>query len=241
MAPTGRSAWSGSCNPTLPLLIVAAARFGVFRTVGAVVVVTIIYRLALFAAMQSGALDADGVWGTVVLPNFFLGRWSEFALGMVAAELYRRDGLPSTGGSSLSPPWLPSWLWLLLASGQPRPVRSRVLHRHQPRPGRQQPGCQAVLLAPTRGHRRHVVLAVPRAPTADRGLCRRVRRWCGDRSPHGLPATDGHGAADAGCRTAPIALVGRRSLFTPGQEPVSVGRLLLPPGTTRLGRARTPV
>jgi peptidoglycan/LPS O-acetylase OafA/YrhL len=77
---------------TLPLLVVAAVRFGLGRTVAVVFVVTATYRLGLFAATESGLLDPQGHWATVVLPNFFLGRWSEFALGMVAAEWYRTRG-----------------------------------------------------------------------------------------------------------------------------------------------------
>jgi peptidoglycan/LPS O-acetylase OafA/YrhL len=33
-----------------------------------------------------------------VLPNFLLGRWSEFALGMVAAEMYRRGKAGESAG-----------------------------------------------------------------------------------------------------------------------------------------------
>ncbi|MGB7964369.1 MAG: acyltransferase [Propionicimonas sp.] len=74
---------------TLPLLIILAVRFGLGRTVAGVFAVTAVYRLGLFAAVQAGLLDPHGMWATVVLPNQFLGRWSEFALGMVAAELFR--------------------------------------------------------------------------------------------------------------------------------------------------------
>lgn len=77
---------------TLPLLIAAAVRFGLARTVAAVVGVTALYRLGLFASIEAGWLDPQGLWATAVLPNFFLGRWSEFALGMVAAEWYRTRG-----------------------------------------------------------------------------------------------------------------------------------------------------
>lgn len=77
---------------TLPLLVLAAVRFGLGRTVAAVFVVTAGYRLALFAATQVGWLEPGGAWADVVLANFFLGRWSEFALGMVAAEWYRTRG-----------------------------------------------------------------------------------------------------------------------------------------------------
>ncbi len=74
---------------TLPLLIMLAARFGLARTIAGVFAVTASYRLGLFAATQAGLLDPQGTWATVVVPNQFLGRWSEFALGMVAAERFR--------------------------------------------------------------------------------------------------------------------------------------------------------
>ncbi|MGZ4619877.1 MAG: acyltransferase family protein, partial [Frankiaceae bacterium] len=45
---------------------------------------------ALAAAVAAGAIGSGGIWAAVVLPNFFLGRWSEFALGMCAAELHSR-------------------------------------------------------------------------------------------------------------------------------------------------------
>ena len=51
---------------------------------------TIAYRLGLYVAVRQGLVAAQSAWATAVLPNFLLGRWSEFALGMVAAELYRR-------------------------------------------------------------------------------------------------------------------------------------------------------
>jgi peptidoglycan/LPS O-acetylase OafA/YrhL len=75
---------------TLPLLVIAARRFGIWRTLAVVAALTVSYRLALAAAVAAGAIGGGGVWATVVLPNFFLGRWSEFALGMCAAELHSR-------------------------------------------------------------------------------------------------------------------------------------------------------
>lgn len=77
---------------TLPLLVAAAVRFGLTRTVAAVFAATAAFRLGIFAATEAGLLDPRGGWATVVLPNFFLGRWSEFALGMVAAQSHRTRG-----------------------------------------------------------------------------------------------------------------------------------------------------
>lgn len=74
---------------TLPLLILAAVRFGLPKVIVTVFVATAVWRLGVFAATETGALDPEGPWASVVLANFFLGRWSEFALGMLAAELFR--------------------------------------------------------------------------------------------------------------------------------------------------------
>lgn len=74
---------------TLPLLILAAVRFGLTKVIVAVFAATALWRLGIFAAVETGTLDPASGWATVVLPNFFLGRWSEFALGMLAAELFR--------------------------------------------------------------------------------------------------------------------------------------------------------
>lgn len=88
---------------TLPLLILAAVRFGLPRVIMTVFAVTAAWRLGIFVASQTGGLDPDGPWANVVLANFFLGRWSEFALGMLAAELFRtrriRLGRPLVLGS----------------------------------------------------------------------------------------------------------------------------------------------
>jgi peptidoglycan/LPS O-acetylase OafA/YrhL len=73
---------------TLPLLIFSARRLGLARTVVAVIAASATYRLALEAFLHVGVIDPHGPWATVVLPNLFLGRWAEFALGMWAASLY---------------------------------------------------------------------------------------------------------------------------------------------------------
>jgi peptidoglycan/LPS O-acetylase OafA/YrhL len=72
----------------LPLLILAVRRFGLARTVGAVILVNIAYRVGLALATSGGILAAHTPLATNVLPNLLPGRWGEFALGMVAAELY---------------------------------------------------------------------------------------------------------------------------------------------------------
>jgi peptidoglycan/LPS O-acetylase OafA/YrhL len=61
--------------------------------VAAVFAATIAYRCGIYVAIHSGLLPARSGWATAVLPNFLLGRWSEYALGMVAAEFYRRGQL----------------------------------------------------------------------------------------------------------------------------------------------------
>jgi peptidoglycan/LPS O-acetylase OafA/YrhL len=55
---------------------------------------------------------------TVVLPNLFLGRWAEFALGMVAAELYMR-GLSGSWGRRLVVPGLLAVPLSFAVSGNP--------------------------------------------------------------------------------------------------------------------------
>ena len=174
-------------------------------------------------------------------PNFFLGRWSEFALGMVAAELYRR------GRTSVD------WRLVTLAAlaavvalASPGNPVNHVLYGV-------------------------VFFTVTSLVLADNNPVARLFSWrplvaIGVMS-YSLylvhqPLIEVFAAVfGAGAGTDPrtvfllltatvplmlvvalllFVLVERRSLFTPGQEPVSVGRLLLPPGTTRLGRARTP-
>jgi peptidoglycan/LPS O-acetylase OafA/YrhL len=100
---------------TLPFLILAARRFGLGRTVGAVFAVTIAYRLALYFAIQQGLVPGESAWATAVLPNFLLGRWSEFALGMVAAEMYRRGKAGESAGKLRVAAVIAAVLGLLLA------------------------------------------------------------------------------------------------------------------------------
>jgi peptidoglycan/LPS O-acetylase OafA/YrhL len=52
------------------------------------VLVNLGYRLALESAETQGWLDGSSMLATTVLPNQLPGRWAEFALGMVAAELH---------------------------------------------------------------------------------------------------------------------------------------------------------
>jgi peptidoglycan/LPS O-acetylase OafA/YrhL len=100
---------------TLPLLILGAHRFGLGRMVGAVFAVTIAYRLGLFFAVRQGLVAAQSAWATAVLPNFILGRWSEFALGMVAAEMYRRGKAGESAGKLRVAAVVAAALGLLLA------------------------------------------------------------------------------------------------------------------------------
>jgi peptidoglycan/LPS O-acetylase OafA/YrhL len=72
----------------LPLLILGVRRFGLARTVAAVFAVNIVYRLTLAAAIATHAVAGDSLMATAVLPNLLPGRWAEFALGMVAANLH---------------------------------------------------------------------------------------------------------------------------------------------------------
>lgn len=79
---------------TLPLLIWVARRRGVVPTVAVVILVNVLYRFALAGITSGGLIAAHGALATDVLPNVFLGRWGEFALGMLAAELYTTGRLP---------------------------------------------------------------------------------------------------------------------------------------------------
>lgn len=72
----------------LPLLVFGVRRFGLARTVAAVVAANVAYRLGLQVAIATHAGAATSLWATAVLPNLLPGRWAEFAFGMVAAQLY---------------------------------------------------------------------------------------------------------------------------------------------------------
>jgi peptidoglycan/LPS O-acetylase OafA/YrhL len=72
----------------LPLLVFAARRWGLARTIAAVVAVNIAYRLALQAAVDLRVVAPGSVMANEVLPNLLPGRWAEFAFGMVAANLH---------------------------------------------------------------------------------------------------------------------------------------------------------
>ena len=76
----------------LPLLILGIRRFGLVPTLGAAVLVNIVYRLALSLAASRGWLSPGAVL-TVVLPNLLPGRWAEFVFGMLTAEIYARGRL----------------------------------------------------------------------------------------------------------------------------------------------------
>src|ERR1700730_8777996 len=76
----------------LPLLIVGAVRFGLWRTLAAAVLVNVVYRGALAVASARGWVP-PGILQSVVLPNLLPGRWAEFVFGMAIAELYTRGSL----------------------------------------------------------------------------------------------------------------------------------------------------
>jgi peptidoglycan/LPS O-acetylase OafA/YrhL len=72
----------------LPLLIWIIARFGLASALALAVMCNVIYRLALGVAIHAGLLDSSSLLAISVIPNQLPGRWAEFALGMLAAELY---------------------------------------------------------------------------------------------------------------------------------------------------------
>ena len=72
----------------LPLLILGVRRFGLAYTVAAVFLWNVIYGVGLAVASRAGLIPAHSMAAVTLLPNQLFGRWAEFALGMVAAELY---------------------------------------------------------------------------------------------------------------------------------------------------------
>jgi peptidoglycan/LPS O-acetylase OafA/YrhL len=72
----------------MPLVILGVRRYGLAKTVGVVIAVNVVYRLGLAGAIDAGMVGAHGLAATAVLPNLVTGRCGEFALGVVAAELY---------------------------------------------------------------------------------------------------------------------------------------------------------
>jgi 1,2-diacylglycerol 3-beta-glucosyltransferase len=92
---------------TLPLLVIGVRRLGLARVAIAVVAVNVVYRLVLDQLVGHGMVAADSILATAVLPNLFPGRWAEFVLGMVAAELYATGRVAGWAG------WL-RWAPILL-------------------------------------------------------------------------------------------------------------------------------
>ena len=81
----------------LPLLIVGVRRLGLARTVAGAIAANVVYRLSLGLGISQGWVTAGGALAEYVLPNQLFGRWAEFALGMVAAELYASKRLDHAG------------------------------------------------------------------------------------------------------------------------------------------------
>lgn len=73
---------------TMPLLIWGIRRFGMLSTVAAAIACNIAYGVTTGIMVHHGLVSGTSILATVVLPNQLLGRWAEFALGMVAAEFY---------------------------------------------------------------------------------------------------------------------------------------------------------
>jgi peptidoglycan/LPS O-acetylase OafA/YrhL len=77
----------------LPLMVLAARRWGVRRVVVAAIGINVAYRIALALLGWRGVVPQGGLLETAVLPNLAPGRCAEFALGLVAAELYAGGGI----------------------------------------------------------------------------------------------------------------------------------------------------
>jgi peptidoglycan/LPS O-acetylase OafA/YrhL len=72
----------------LPLLIWGSRRFGLRKTATAAILCNVAYRLLLGLAIDHGLVARGSLLATAVLPNQLPGRWAEFVLGMIAADLY---------------------------------------------------------------------------------------------------------------------------------------------------------
>jgi peptidoglycan/LPS O-acetylase OafA/YrhL len=72
----------------MPLLIMGVRRFGFPKTAAAAILCSLIFRLGLGGLIGYGFVAPDGDFVSTVLPNQVIGRWAEFVLGMIAAELY---------------------------------------------------------------------------------------------------------------------------------------------------------
>jgi peptidoglycan/LPS O-acetylase OafA/YrhL len=81
----------------LPLLVFGIRRFGLTPTLIFAIACNVVYRLGLGLAIDLGAVAAGSSMADVVLPNQLFGRWAEFALGMLAAELYASGRLQRLG------------------------------------------------------------------------------------------------------------------------------------------------
>lgn len=86
-----------------PLVVIAFRRYGIWRTVGAMVTVSVAYRMLI------GAFVSGQPWPNPFLFSvFFLGRWMQFAAGMAGAWLVAQSSrrgttLPArTGGLILA-------------------------------------------------------------------------------------------------------------------------------------------
>lgn len=72
----------------LPVLIWGIRRYGIRPTLSAAVICNIIYGIAIAVIIRRGIVPASSPLAIAVLPNQLPGRWAEFILGMVAAELF---------------------------------------------------------------------------------------------------------------------------------------------------------
>jgi peptidoglycan/LPS O-acetylase OafA/YrhL len=77
----------------LPLMVLAARRWGVRPVVLAAIGVNVAYRIVLALLSARGVVAHGSLLDTAVLPNLAPGRCAEFALGLVAAELYAGGGI----------------------------------------------------------------------------------------------------------------------------------------------------
>ena len=93
----------------MPLLIFGIRRFGLPHVVAAPIIINVAYAAFVSMLVANPSFTPSHLMVNAVLPNQLFGRWAEFALGMIAAELY------VSGGVRLWAKRLTLWLPLCIA------------------------------------------------------------------------------------------------------------------------------
>ena len=96
----------------MPLLILGVRRFGLPRVVALPILINVAYAVFVAILVARIHLAPTTLMVSAVMPNQLFGRWAEFALGMVAAELYV-SGTAQLWAKRLTP-WIPFGIALSL-------------------------------------------------------------------------------------------------------------------------------